>query len=62
VQCLTTAGNADGAGTVATSAGQACAQYRYSPAGNASTFSAPTDQLYVNQSLYSMRVGAKFTF
>ena len=62
VQCLTTAGNADGAGTVATNAGQACAQYRYSPAGGGTTFTKPTDQLYANQSLYSIRVGAKFSF
>lgn len=62
VQCLTTAGNADGAGTVAASAGQACAQYRYSPAGNAAAFNTQPDQVYVNQSLYSIRVGARFTF
>jgi hypothetical protein len=62
VQCLTTPGNADGAGTVAATAGQACAQYRYSPAGGGATFTAPVDQVYVNQSLYSIRVGARFSF
>jgi hypothetical protein len=62
VQCLTTAGNADGAGTVATSAAQNCAQYRYSPTGGAAAFVKPTDQVYVNQSLYSIRIGARFTF
>lgn len=62
VQCLTTAGNADGAGTVATNAGQACAQYRYSPANGVAAFAAPTDQVYTNQSLYSIKIGARFTF
>lgn len=62
VQCLTTRGNADGAGTVAASAAQPCAQYRYSPAGGTANFTAPTDQIYANQSLYSIRVGARFTF
>jgi len=62
VQCLTTAGNADGAGTVAANASQACAQYRYSPAGGGTTFAAPADQVYVNQSLYSIRLGARFSF
>jgi len=62
VQCLTTKGNADGAGTVATSAAQPCAQYRYSPVGGSTSFTAPSDQIYANQSLYSIRVGARFTF
>lgn len=62
VQCLTTAGNADGAGTVAANSGQACAQYRYSPTGGGATFTQPTDQVYANQSLYSIRIGARFTF
>jgi hypothetical protein len=62
VQCLTTAGNADGAGTVAANAGQACAQYRYSPVGGGATFTPQADQVYVNQSLYSIRLGARFTF
>jgi len=62
VQCLTTAGNADGAGTIATNAGQACAQYRYSPIGGGTTFTPQADQVYTNQSLYSIRLGARFTF
>ncbi|WP_277970622.1 TonB-dependent receptor [Sphingomonas echinoides] len=62
VQCLTTTGNADGAGTVAANAGQACAQYRYSPTSGAANFTTPTDQVYANQSLYSIRIGARFTF
>jgi hypothetical protein len=62
VQCLTTTGNANGAGTVAATAGQACAQYRYSPVGGGANFTAPTDQIYANQSLYSVRIGAKFSF
>ncbi|SFR76778.1 TonB-dependent receptor [Sphingomonas jatrophae] len=68
VQCLTTAGNATPAGTaapggaVATTAAQPCLQYRYSPLGGTSEFTTPTDQVYVNQSLYSIRVGVRFTF
>ncbi|WP_380785468.1 carboxypeptidase regulatory-like domain-containing protein [Sphingomonas sp. R86521] len=61
-QCLTTPGNADGAGTIATTVGQACAQYRYSPVGGGATFTPQADQVYVNQSLYSIRIGARFTF
>jgi hypothetical protein len=49
-------------GAVATNAGQACAQYRYSPVGGSATFSPQPDQVYVNQSLYSIRIGARFTF
>jgi hypothetical protein len=62
VQCVTTTGNANGAGTVATTVAQPCAQYRYLPLGGTSNFTKPTDQVYVNQSLYSIRIGAKFTF
>jgi hypothetical protein len=62
VQCLTTAGNANGAGTVATGTNQACAQYRYSPVGGGSDFIAPSDQIYANQSLYAIRVGVRFSF
>ncbi|MEH3106800.1 MAG: carboxypeptidase regulatory-like domain-containing protein [Sphingomonas fennica] len=64
VQCLVTpvaTGTAPGA-NVAANAGQACAQYRYSPLGGTTAFQQPTDQVYVNQSLYSIRVGARFTF
>jgi len=62
VQCLTTAGNANGAGTVTANASQPCLQYRYSPLGGTTSFTTPTDQVYVNQSLYSIRVGARFSF
>jgi hypothetical protein len=59
VQCLQTAvatGTAPGAAATTTSS-QACAQYRYSaPAAT------PTDTIYSRQSLYSIRVGARFTF
>ena len=46
------------------SAGAACAQYRYAPnvkdaGGN---FIAPTTQVYAQQSLYSIRVGVRFSF
>ena len=62
VQCLTTIGNANGAGTVATTVNQPCAQYRYSPLGGTTAFTKPVDQVYVNQSLYAIRIGARFTF
>lgn len=64
VQCLTAAlkPGVDGGGTVATNASQPCAQYRYSPAGGSANFTAPSDQIYANQSLYSIRIGARFTF
>ncbi len=59
VQCLQTpvaTGTAPGT-AVATNTSQACAQYRY-----LSPNSAPTDSIYSRQSLYSIRVGARFTF
>jgi hypothetical protein len=65
VQCLTTpiaTGTTPTTAQVAQNAGQACAQYRYSPINNGSSFSDPTDQVYVNQSLYTIRVGVRFTF
>lgn len=62
VSCLTTAGNGIGAGTAATTVAQPCAQYRYSPLGGQTGFVKPTDQVYVNQSLYAVRVGARFSF
>src|SRR5690606_9312895 len=66
-QCLTTSGNATpttGAptGAVAANVSQACAQYRYSPLGGTTAFVTPTDQVYVNQSLYSIRIGVRFSF
>ncbi|WP_203308337.1 TonB-dependent receptor [Sphingomonas beigongshangi] len=57
VQCLTTAGNANNGGTVATSTAQPCAQYRYT------SFTNPnTQSLTFNQSLYQIRLGARFSF
>ena len=59
VQCLSApvaTGTAPGA-ALNTSTAQACNQYRYSaPAA------VPTDTVYTRQSLYSIRVGARFTF
>jgi hypothetical protein len=57
VSCLTTAGNAIGAGTVATTAAQPCAQYRYSSFVNPNT-----TVINVTQSLYAIRLGARFSF
>ena len=62
VQCLTAATATGTAGTAATNTSQPCAQYRYSPLGGANDFVTPTDQVYVNQSLYSIRIGARFSF
>lgn len=59
-QCLTTpvaTGTAPTGAQGATSTAQACAQYRY----NAPT-ATPTDTIYSRQSLYTIRVGARFTF
>ena len=57
VQCLTTAGNANNAGVVATTSSQPCAQYRYSAYTNPST-----SAVNITQSLYAIRIGARFTF
>ncbi|RVT89853.1 TonB-dependent receptor [Sphingomonas crocodyli] len=58
VQCLTTPQTAPGmTGTAATTTAQACQQYRYSMPQ-----SAPSDQIYTRQSLYAIRVGARFSF
>ncbi len=65
VQCLTTAvptGATPAAAQIAATAAQACAQYRYSALGGTTDFTTPTDQVYVNQSLYSIRIGARFSF
>jgi len=56
VACLTTAGNANGGGTKATSTSQPCAQYQYS------SFTTPSDTIYSSQSLYAIRVGVRFSF
>ncbi|TVV75373.1 TonB-dependent receptor [Sphingomonas solaris] len=62
VSCLTTpvaTGTAPGTGQTATNTGQACAQYRY-----ISPSAVPATQQVISsrQSLYSIRVGARFTF
>jgi hypothetical protein len=65
VQCLTApvaTGTAPAATQVAANVSQTCAQYRYSALGGTTDFTTPTDQVYVNQSLYSIRVGVKFSF
>jgi len=62
VQCLTAPAATGTAGTVAANTSQACAQYRYSPLGGTTGFVTPTDQVYVNQSLYAVRVGIRFSF
>ncbi len=59
VQCLNAAtptGTAPGAGVVNTNSGQTCAQYRYS------NVAAPNEVLSSRQSLYQIRVGARFAF
>lgn len=65
VTCLTAPVATGTATTGATSAnaGAVCAQYRYTAnqtAGGA--FTAPTDTIYARQSLYSIRVGVRFSF
>jgi hypothetical protein len=62
VQCLTAPAATGAAGAPAANVSQGCAQYRYSPIGGGASFSAPVDQVYVNQSLFSIRVGARFSF
>ena len=57
VQCLTTATPTGTAGTVTANTGQPCAQYRYSLPN-----ATPSDTIYASQSLYTIRVGARFTF
>ena len=59
VQCLTVAtptGTTPGAGVVNTAPTQTCAQYRYS------TYAQPQTATVVNNSLYAIRLGARFTF
>ena len=53
------------AGTAATAnAGQACAQYRYdaNQKDTGGNFVAPSDTIYPRQSLYTIRIGARFSF
>lgn len=59
-QCLQVAvptGTAPTAGQQTANTSQACAQYRYS-----TPTALPTDTIYSRQSLYSIRIGARFTF
>ena len=67
VQCLTTAvatGTAPTTAQQVTTTAQPCAQYRYTPAvTNADgTFQSPALTVYARQSLYSIRLGARFSF
>jgi hypothetical protein len=57
VQCLTAATPTGTAGTSPTSTAQGCAQYRYSLPN-----ATPSDTIYASQSLYTIRVGARFSF
>jgi hypothetical protein len=57
VSCLTAATPTGTAGPVAANTGQACAQYRYSL-----PTATPSDTIYAPQSLYTIRVGARFSF
>ncbi|MBB3939413.1 outer membrane receptor protein involved in Fe transport [Novosphingobium fluoreni] len=57
VACLTAATPTGVSGPVATNSGQACAQYRYSLPN-----ATPSDTIYAPQSLYTIRVGARFSF
>ena len=58
VTCLTTAQAAPGTtGTAATSTAQPCVQYRYSLPQ-----ATPSDTIYASQSLYAIRIGARFSF
>jgi hypothetical protein len=69
VSCLTApvaTGTAPGA-SAAANAGQACAQYRYAPnqtavVGGVTQFTDPSDEIYPNQSLYTIRIGARISF
>lgn len=59
VQCLSIATNTGvtpGTGVVNTASNQTCAQYRYS------SFKAPNPTVSVNNSLYLIRIGARFRF
>jgi hypothetical protein len=57
VQCLVAATPTGTAGVSPTSTAQGCAQYRYSLPN-----ATPSDTIYSPQSLYTIRVGARFTF
>lgn len=57
VTCLVAATPTGTAGTAPTSTAQPCAQYRYSLPN-----ATPTDTIYAPQSLYTIRIGARFSF
>jgi Carboxypeptidase regulatory-like domain len=66
VACLNTAvatGTAPTGAQTTANSGTACAQYRYTP-GTAvnGVFVNPTDTIYSRQSLYTIRVGVRFSF
>lgn len=49
--------------TCVASGNNPCAQYRYTPnQTSGGAFTAPTDTIYARQSLYAIRVGARFSF
>lgn len=67
VSCLTTpvaTGTTPTAGQTTANTSQPCLQYRYTPntVDSSGNFAAPTDTIYSRQSLYSIRVGARFSF
>lgn len=70
VQCLTTqvaSGVTPTSAQIAANTTQACTQYRYASNQNAvvngvTQFTAPTDTIFTRQSLYSIRVGIRFSF
>ncbi len=66
VSCLTTpiaTGIAPVGAQTATTSTQACAQYRYTPVSSVNgVFVPPSDTIYAPQSLYSIRVGVRFSF
>lgn len=66
VQCLTTAvatGTAPTGAQQVTSSTQNCAQYRYTANQTSNgAFVNPTDTIYTRQSLYAIRIGARFSF
>jgi len=57
VQCLVAATPTGTTGTPTANTGQACAQYRYSMPS-----ATPSDTIYAPQSLYTVRIGARFSF
>jgi hypothetical protein len=57
VSCLVAPTPTGTPGTAPTSTAQPCAQYRYSLPN-----AAPSDTIYASQSLYTIRIGARFSF